>query len=40
VFDHCALVVDNNMIDWGPKSLKTFVVWQQVEGFKDVVQKS
>jgi len=40
VSDHCALVVKNSTIDWGPKPFKTFDVWQQADGFKEVVRKA
>jgi len=39
VSDHCALVVKNNTIDWGPKPFRTFDVWQQTYRFKEVVKK-
>ena len=38
--DHCALVVKNIMIDWGPKPFKTFDVWLKDWGFKEVVKKA
>lgn len=37
VSDHFALVVKNNIIDWGPKPFCTFDVWQQEIGFIKVV---
>jgi len=40
VSDHCALVVQNKVIDWGPKPFRTFDVWQNTEGFKGVVKNS
>jgi len=32
--------VQNKVIDWGPKPFKTFDVWQNTEGFKEVVKNS
>jgi len=40
VSDHCALVVKNSTIDWGPKPFRTFDVWQQADRFKEVVKKA
>jgi len=40
VSDHCALVVKNSIVDWGPKPFCTFDVWQQSLGFKEVVKKA
>jgi len=39
VSDHCALVVKNSVIDWGPKPFRSFDVWQQYDGFKKVVKE-
>jgi len=38
--DHCALVVKNRMIDWGPRPFKTFDVWLKDRGFKELVKKA
>ena len=40
VSDHCALVIRNSVVDWGPKPFRTFDVWQQEVGFKEVVKHS
>jgi len=40
VSDHCALVIKNNIIDWGSKPFRTFDVWQQDVGFKEVVKNA
>jgi len=39
VSDHCALVIKNCILDWGPKPFRTFDVWQYSSGFKKVVEK-
>jgi len=39
VSDHCALVVKNSIIDWGPKPFRSFDLWQQYDGFKEVVKE-
>jgi len=39
VSDHCALVIKNCIVDWGPKPFRTFDVWQHSSGFKEVVIK-
>ena len=40
VSDHCALVVKNNIVDWGPKPFRSFDVWQHYGGFKEVVKEA
>ena len=38
VSDHCAVVVKNRQVDWGAKPFRTFDVWAEVEGYKEVVR--
>jgi len=38
VSDHCAIVVKEKVLDWGPKPFKLFDVWQNEQGFKQVVK--
>jgi len=40
VLNHCALVVKNNTINWGPKPFRTFDVWQQTHEFKEILRKA
>jgi len=40
VSDHCALVVKNKLVDWGPKPFRYFDVWQNEAGFKQVVKSA
>jgi len=39
VFDHCALVVKNRLIDWGHVPFRMFDVWLKEQGFKELVKK-
>jgi len=38
VSNHCALVIKNRIIDWGPKPFRAFDVWFEVNGYKDVIK--
>ena len=40
VSDHCAIVVKSSIVDWDPKPFRTFDVWQNSEGFSDVIRNS
>jgi len=40
VSDHCAIVVKSSILDGGPKPFRSLDVWQQSEGFNDVVRNA
>jgi len=40
VSDYCAIVVKSSIVDWGPKPFRTFDVWQNSEGFDDVLRNA
>ena len=40
VSDHCALVIKNRIIDWGPKPFRALDVWFEVDGYKDVIKQA
>jgi len=39
VSDHCALVVKNSIVHWGPKPFRSFAVWKQYDGVKEIVKE-
>jgi len=38
VSDHCALVLKDSKVDWGPKPFRSLDVWQEDSRFKDFVR--
>ena len=36
--DHCALIMKNVEVDWGPRPFRTLDVWQQDVRFKDFIR--
>ena len=40
VSDHCALLIKQVTIDWGPKPFKTLDIWESDPTFKNVVKQS
>jgi len=40
ISDHCAVVVKNRIVDWGPKPFKVFDAWSELEGYKDVIKQA
>lgn len=37
--DCCALIINNSVVEWGPKTFKTFYAWQLEHEFKVVVKR-
>ncbi|XP_020968575.1 uncharacterized protein LOC107621492 isoform X2 [Arachis ipaensis] len=37
--DHCLLLVDSGVVDWGPKPFRTIDAWLTHAGFKETVRK-
>jgi len=40
VSDHYGLLIKDIKVDWRPKPFESFDVWEEVDGFKDVVKKA
>jgi len=40
VSDHCALVVKDKIIDWGPKPFGSFNAWEKLDDYMEVVRQA
>jgi len=40
VFDHCAIVIKNKIIDWGAKPFRMFDVWAEMDGYRKVIREA
>lgn len=40
VSDHCALVIKDRRVDWGPKPFRSFDAWEELDGYRDVVRQA
>lgn len=39
VFDHCAVVLKEKEVNWGPKPFQMMRCWEDMEGYADFVKK-
>ena len=40
MFDHCAIVIKNKIIDWGAKPFRMFDVWAEMDGYRKVIREA